>query len=66
MNIFSNITDNAHTRLLFDPQTGGGLLAAVPADQAPELLQNLHDSGHPHSAVIGHLHGGLVGQIDIA
>jgi selenide,water dikinase len=63
---FSNITDNAHTRLLFDPQTGGGLLAAVPADQAPELLQNLHDSGHPHSAVIGHLHGGPVGQIDIA
>ncbi|MEM9426327.1 MAG: selenide, water dikinase SelD [Pseudomonadota bacterium] len=40
--------------LLFDPQTAGGLLAAVPADRAPELVTALLDMGH-ESAVIGHL-----------
>ena len=63
---FSNIPDSPLTRLLFDPQTGGGLLAAVPADQAQTLIDKLHQNGHPGSTVIGHLHRGPVGQISIA
>jgi selenide,water dikinase len=33
------------TDLLFDPQTGGGLLAALPADQADEALAALERKG---------------------
>jgi selenide, water dikinase len=33
--------------LLFDPQTAGGLLAAVPADKADAVLAALHDAGEP-------------------
>ncbi|UWQ55239.1 selenide, water dikinase SelD [Leisingera caerulea] len=38
--------------LLFDPQTAGGLLAAVAADQAGGLLEQLHAAGYP-AALIG-------------
>ncbi|MCR9108807.1 selenide, water dikinase SelD [Marivita sp. XM-24bin2] len=62
---FSNIEDSPHSRLLFDPQTGGGLLAAVPADQAGILIETLHQNGHPDSAIIGHLQVGPIGQISI-
>ena len=40
--------------LLFDPQTAGGLLAAVPADQAQAVLDALRASD-PEAALIGHL-----------
>ncbi|OSQ46585.1 selenide, water dikinase SelD [Marivita geojedonensis] len=63
---FSNIPDSPHSRLLFDPQTGGGLLAAVPVDQADALVDTLRQNGHPDSAIIGHLHAGPVGQVSIA
>lgn len=33
--------------LLWDPQTGGGLLAAVPADRANDVLQALAAEGEP-------------------
>ena len=62
---FSHIPDTPQTRLLFDPQTGGGLLAAVPADAAEHLVKTLRQNGHPHSAIIGHLHAGPVGQVSI-
>lgn len=39
--------------LLFDPQTCGGLLAAVPGDKAAELLTALHEAGDTSAAVIG-------------
>jgi selenide,water dikinase len=39
--------------LLFDPQTAGGLLIAVPADRAPALLAALHSEGIPAAAAIG-------------
>ena len=32
--------------MLFDPQTSGGLLLAVPAENAPALLAALLASGH--------------------
>ncbi len=40
--------------LLFDPQTAGGLLAAVGATQAQILLEQLLKAGYP-AAIIGHL-----------
>lgn len=51
----------AEAEILFDPQTSGGLLAAVPADIAGGLLGNLLKSGH-QAAIIGHLtsdHSGI-------
>ncbi len=36
-----------------DAQTSGGLLMAVAPEKAEGLLQELHESGHPDSAVIG-------------
>ena len=39
--------------LLFDPQTGGGLLAAVPEAQAAAVLAGLHAAGAGEAARIG-------------
>ncbi len=47
--------------LLFDPQTSGGLLIALPADDAPALLQRLTDEGET-AALIGEARAGS-GQI---
>ena len=47
----------AHPRypLLFDPQTAGGLLATVPADQAQACVIALKAGGYPQTAVIGRI-----------
>ncbi|OBY28262.1 selenide, water dikinase SelD [Leisingera sp. JC1] len=37
--------------LLFDPQTAGGLLAAVAADQADALLEQLQAAGYPAARI---------------
>ena len=39
--------------LFFDPQTNGGLLFALPAEQAPALVQALHEGGVTAAASIG-------------
>lgn len=39
--------------LLFDPQTSGGLLLAVAADQADALARELRTAGIKHAAIIG-------------
>jgi selenide,water dikinase len=39
--------------LLFDPQTAGGLLASVPADNVEDCLLTLHQCGYVHAAVVG-------------
>ncbi len=40
-------------QIIYDPQTSGGLLAAVPGDQAPDLIKALQDAATPAAAWIG-------------
>ena len=39
--------------ILFDPQTSGGLLAALPQERASSCLAALKDSGDKNSTIIG-------------
>ena len=40
-------------QIIFDPQTSGGLLAALPAEQAPELVAALRERAAPAAAIVG-------------
>jgi selenide, water dikinase len=44
--------------LVVDPQTSGGLLVSLPADQAPQLVARLRQRGNPIAAVIGEVVAG--------
>ena len=50
---FSPGLDTVLRDILFDPQTSGGLLIAVPSQQATELTARLHKSEISQAAVIG-------------
>lgn len=49
----STIENHPKFPILFDPQTSGGLLAAVPEQQAEACLRDLLNLGYGHSRVIG-------------
>ena len=49
--------DDPRVHLLTDPQTCGGLLAAVPADQADQVVEALRVAGHD-AARIGEVTSG--------
>ena len=44
--VTAEVPDTPRGVLLFDPQTSGGLLAAVPEQTADGLLRELRDAGH--------------------
>ena len=44
--------DKNLVKLLFDPQTAGGMLISVPSDRATELLARLREN-YPQAAIIG-------------
>jgi len=44
--------------LMFDPQTAGGLLAAVPQADAAALCVALRDAGYVDACVIGRVGAG--------
>jgi selenide,water dikinase len=52
--------------VFFDPQTSGGLLAALPEAQAREYVRDLHAAGLPWAAIIGHAEAGDPGIVVIA
>jgi selenide,water dikinase len=51
--------------ILFDPQTSGGLLAALPADQAEPCLMALQAAGYSESRCIGQAHGLAPNQLPV-
>ena len=51
------LPEGPRAELLFDPQTSGGLLAAVAGEAAEAVLEALAEAGHP-SAVIGEVVAG--------
>ena len=49
----SGQVDAARLRMLFDPQTSGGLLIAVPAGGGQPLVDELHRAGYSQACRIG-------------
>jgi selenide,water dikinase len=49
----SGPVDSARARLLFDPQTSGGLAATVPAEAAADIIERLKAAGYADAAVVG-------------
>jgi selenide,water dikinase len=51
--------------ILFDPQTSGGLLIAVPEEKAPELLKRLQTEGVAGAVIIGEVVAEPKGRIRV-
>jgi selenide,water dikinase len=51
--------------LLYDPQTSGGLLMAVPESQKDQLFDALRRGGLPHTPLIGRVQGSGSGKIQL-
>ena len=50
---FESGQGSARRVFLFDPQTSGGLLIAIPADRADDLVQRCRAAGFESTARIG-------------
>jgi selenide,water dikinase len=50
---FEGDAESIRARFLFDPQTSGGLLIALPAAQATALVSAVRAAGAEHAAIIG-------------
>jgi selenide,water dikinase len=64
LRIASRLTEK-EVELLFDPQTSGGLLLALPGPEAEPALRALHRAGVRHAAIIGEAAAGK-GSLEIA
>lgn len=53
----------AEEDLLYDPQTSGGLIFSLPGDQAPGLLDKLHEKNVSDACIIGSVTDGSTGII---
>jgi selenide,water dikinase len=51
--------------ILYDPQTSGGLLIAVPEEKAPKLLEKLHKKGVSEAVIIGKVVAENKGRIQV-
>ncbi|MBL8379923.1 MAG: selenide, water dikinase SelD [Burkholderiales bacterium] len=49
----AEMVEHPRYRLIFDPQTAGGLLASVPGDEAEACVAALRAAGYGHTQVIG-------------
>ncbi|CAN5331249.1 selenide, water dikinase SelD [soil metagenome] len=49
----TNVLETADLLPLFDPQTSGGLLIAVPSEHADTLVRTLEEQGTPAAAIVG-------------
>lgn len=55
--------DSRQKGIVFDPQTSGGLLLALPAGQAKALVSALHGAGVVDAAIIGEVREGEPGVV---
>ena len=53
--VIDGSVDENVVRLLFDPQTAGGMLISIPQDDAESLLGRLRDN-YPNARIIGRVH----------
>jgi len=60
----AGLDGSARAALLHDPQTAGGLLAAVDAGQAEALVARLRAAGHA-AALIGGIEDGMPGAVRV-
>ena len=51
--------------ILFDPQTSGGLLVALPENEASDLVKRLRSKGIEDTSVVGEFTGESKGKVII-
>ena len=59
--VLARTLTSSQEELLYDPQTSGGLMLALPKDQAPQLLSDLRAAGIGYAAMIGEIIAGSPG-----